>query len=676
MKRLALITADSKVTDSFIKQLNEAFNYEIHIDSFKFDFSSQNEFDLSSYDLIVCSSKAILTDIQKLVHPDKKIMAVRRAINLDKLNEVMKIKAGERVLLVSNHPYTAQETIKLLKELGIDYLEYIPYYPGCKNDSAEIAITPGGSHLVPNSVKKIIDLGVKLIDISSLVEIFTNLDLPLEDTNLLTARYTKEIIRHNKYISNINITLRAMLEVVNEGIVAMDTSGKILFSNEGVRKILNIEDDSYLKNISDLYIDKENAEVFLDMEEYCNELVKIGTKRVMLNKKLLKSDESVSGIVLSLNDVTHIQNLEYEIRKKNREKGFVSKYTFDDLVGVNTELKNTIQIAKKIAKTDLTVLIQGENGTGKEIFAQAIHNESKRKEGPFVAVNFAALSETLLQSELFGYEEGSFTGSKKGGKPGFFEQAHNGTLFIDEIGDISQNIQVHLLRVLQEKEIMRLGGSGVIPINVRVIAATNKNLKRLVEEGKFRKDLYYRIKVLSFKVPPLRERKDDIPYLVKYFFKGMNSKKYLTKDVLDLFNKHSWPGNIRELENMIYYIENIVDYNQVYEKDLPKEFIEEINENEVANHDFSYILNALKEKDWLKDSIHILEELLKYKRIGEKVGRSRISSSLRSKGIKLTDDKIRVRLKYLENLELASIGKTREGSTITEKGEFFLDFIK
>ncbi|QAT63276.1 MULTISPECIES: sigma 54-interacting transcriptional regulator [Tissierellales] len=676
MKKIALITVDSKVMNSFMKQLNEVFKGEVVIDSFKFDLNGENEFNLSAYDLIVCSSKAIFKDVEKLVPPGKKIVVVRRAINLDKLNEVMKIKVGEKVLLVSNHPYTAEETIKLLRELGIDYLEYIPYYPGCKVEDAKIAITPGGSHLVPGGVKKVIDLGVKIIDISSLVEIFFNLGLPLEETNLLTARYAKEILRHNKYISEINSILKTVIDVINEGIVVMDISGNILFFNEGSKRILDIENDFNLKNISELSVERKNAEMFLNMKEYCNEIIKIGSKKVMFNKRLLKSEDNANGIVLSLNDITRIQRLEYEIRKNNRKKGFISKYTFDDLVGVNENLINAINIAKKIAKTDLTVLIQGENGTGKEIFAQAIHNESKRKDGPFVAVNFSSLSETLAQTELFGYEEGSFTGSKKGGKSGLFEYAHNGTLFIDEIGDISPNIQVQLLRVLQEKEIMRLGGNGVIPVDVRIIAATNKNLKKLVEEGKFRKDLYYRIKVLSFRVPPLRERKQDIPYLVKYFFKKDGSKKHLTKEVLDLFNKHSWPGNVRELENMVYYIENIVEHDEVVIGDLSDEFIEEVRNGEEDNSEFIYILDLLKEKEWAEDCKYILEELLKYKSLNKKVGRNRIFKNLKNKGRDITDDKVRIRMKYLENSGLISIGKTKEGSTITEKGKEFLNFIK
>jgi propionate catabolism operon transcriptional regulator len=203
--------------------------------------------------------------------------------------------------------------------------------------------------------------------------------------------------------------------------------------------------------------------------------------------------------------------------------------------------------------TDSTVLLQGESGTGKEMLAQGIHLASRRKKGPFVAINCAALPENLLESELFGYEEGSFTGARKGGKPGLFELAHHGTIFLDEMGELPLILQARLLRVLQEREVMRIGGSKVIPVDVRVIAATNRKLVDQVHQGLFREDLFFRLAILVLRIPPLRERKEDIPLLIEAFIRDWNktNRLHLTDDDIRKLQSYSWPGNVRELSNFI-----------------------------------------------------------------------------------------------------------------------------
>ncbi len=209
-------------------------------------------------------------------------------------------------------------------------------------------------------------------------------------------------------------------------------------------------------------------------------------------------------------------------------------------------MKKSKDLGKKISKSDYTVLITGESGTGKELMAQSIHNESLRSKQPFIAINCAAMPENLLESELFGYEEGAFTGALKGGKKGLFEQAHNGTIFLDEIGDMPIYLQTKLLRVLQENQVMRVGGESVIDIDVRVVAATNKNLLEMIRQEKFRADLYYRINVLPINIPSLRERKEDISMMLNYF---MKKKRHISDEAKEILNKYSWPGNIRELKN-------------------------------------------------------------------------------------------------------------------------------
>ena len=256
--------------------------------------------------------------------------------------------------------------------------------------------------------------------------------------------------------------------------------------------------------------------------------------------------------------------MEGRIRSKLHKKGLTAKYTFENIIGTDTSIVHAKHMAQKYSRVDSNIFILGETGTGKELFAQSIHNESERRNEPFVAINCAALAEDLLESELFGYEEGAFTGAVKGGKIGLFELAHNGTIFLDEIGDISLKMQSRLLRVIQEREIMRIGHGRVIPINIRIIAASNKNLRSLVADGQFREDLYYRLNILQLTIPPLRERKKDIISLCNYFIKmnepnGISSNKMLTPAAQHRLIEYNWPGNIRELSNFCERLSVLLD---------------------------------------------------------------------------------------------------------------------
>lgn len=239
-----------------------------------------------------------------------------------------------------------------------------------------------------------------------------------------------------------------------------------------------------------------------------------GTKtRVSVSCRPVIANKEISGAVICLSDITLIQNLESQIRRKLSERGLKARYTFDDILHESGTMKETIETARRYAATDSNVIIVGETGTGKELFAQSIHNSSRRKNGPFVAINCAALPENLLESELFGYVEGAFTGTSRGGKMGLFEQAHGGTLFLDEVEEISLSTQSKLLRTLQEKQVRRIGDNKVIDIDVRILSATNKSITRLSEEGGFRKDLMYRLDVLRLFLPPLRQRERDVEFL-------------------------------------------------------------------------------------------------------------------------------------------------------------------
>mgnify|MGYP000851934390 FL=1 len=274
--------------------------------------------------------------------------------------------------------------------------------------------------------------------------------------------------------------------------------------------------------------------------------------------------------------ITKNKLLETEIHlyKNQLREMYGAKYSWDNIVGKSEKMAQAKFIGKRASNSVSNVLILGESGTGKELFAHAIHNDSPRSFSPFVKVNSAAIPSELLESELFGYEEGAFTGAKKGGKIGKFELANGGTIFLDEIGDMPLKMQAKLLRVLQEKEFERVGGNKVIKVDVRVIAATNKDLKKLIQEGKFREDLYYRLNVMTIEIPPLRERQEDIEELVKVLLKKLSDQlgKYVSNisdKALEYLLAHSWPGNVRELENVLERAINLTDSDTILPVHLP-----------------------------------------------------------------------------------------------------------
>ncbi|MDP4126971.1 MAG: sigma 54-interacting transcriptional regulator [Bacillota bacterium] len=313
--------------------------------------------------------------------------------------------------------------------------------------------------------------------------------------------------------------------------------------------------------------------------------------------------------IVTLLEITKTQE-ETKSRRELFTKGLVAKYCFDDIIHANSKMSSIISKARKYANTDCTVLIRGESGTGKELLAQSVHNEhSVRSKGPFIAVNCASLDDNLLKSELFGYTEGSFTGASKGGKPGLFELANGGTLFLDEIGKMKLEPQGNLLRVLQEKEVRRIGSERVIPVDVRVIAASNEDLEDLVRKGSFREDLYFRLNVLKIALPPLRERAEDISdqvvfFLRKFSFKYNKAIYTLPPLVFQKFSNMNWPGNSRQLENLVERCVVLADN----EEDL-SDIVMELLEEEFGDTVFSTERGDNLAKDQISVRISTLAEM-------------------------------------------------------------------
>ncbi|KAB2334534.1 PAS domain S-box protein [Cytobacillus depressus] len=378
-------------------------------------------------------------------------------------------------------------------------------------------------------------------------------------------------------------------EIINlsaERIVVVDREGMIRYINSAYCEFLG----TTVKNALDRNVQEviENTRMHIVAKTGQTEFASVqsinGSEMIANRFPLIVDGELVGalGTVTFRNPEewlaykSKIQSLLEELKyyKRKFEKELQSKYSFNDLIGSSPAFVASKSLAERISASQSAVLLLGESGTGKELFAHAIHHNSTRAAFPFVPINCASIPEHLLESELFGYEDGAFTGAKKGGKKGLFQIANNGSIFLDEVGDMPLTMQSKLLRVLQEKELQRIGGQNSISVDVRVIAATHRDLDKMVEEGKFRQDLYYRLNVIKIEIPPLRKRKEDIHFISASLLKKLERKFHrqglvLSAEVIERLQQHSWPGNIRELENVLERAINVLDGNKIESVHLP-----------------------------------------------------------------------------------------------------------
>lgn len=384
---------------------------------------------------------------------------------------------------------------------------------------------------------------------------------------------------------------KTILDSAFEVIIGTDDQGIITVFNAAAELFLKVSAaeaiGSSIQAIVNIVDDHDLNTVFVEGKQVLAKIVKTNQASVVLNFSPIIVGGKVMASILSFQEIDRIQNVEAKIREELYLKGNIAEYFFDDIKGKSAAIKETKRIAESFAKLDSIVLILGETGTGKELFAQSIHNASLRSNGPFVAVNCGAIPSNLIESELFGYSEGAFTGAKKGGKRGLFEIAHRGTIFLDEISEMDIYGQVMLLRVIQEKQIRRIGDDRVIPVDVRIIAATNKSLIKLVEEKKFREDLYYRLNVLTLKIPPLRDRQNDIEYLMQYFIDEYNKKFYkyvtLTEAAIARVMEYPWYGNVRHLKSFCERLVALANQNQIGVELIKRQLENELLSSRLSN---------------------------------------------------------------------------------------------
>ena len=351
--------------------------------------------------------------------------------------------------------------------------------------------------------------------------------------------------------------LKAMLNFTHDSIITIDKEGKITVFNKMAEKLTGWSAQEAINRHVTEVIPKAGCHHLLKSGiPELGTIFEIGNVKVVGNKVPIVVDGKIDGVITTIQKLEVLQKIESKIRLKLSDRGLTARHNFENITGQSDALVNTVALAKDYAAIDSTILIYGKTGTGKEIFAQAIHNDSKRKNDPFVAINCAALPESILESELFGYVGGAFTGASKCGKAGVFEMAHGGTLLLDEVGEMSPMLQSRFLRVIEQREVMRLGDNRILPVNVRIIAATHKNLREMVADGLFREDLYYRLNVLSFTVPPLNKRGEDVLEIAELFLKEFYGSQGKPGGIFSgrsakLLLDYDWPGNIRQLRNVM-----------------------------------------------------------------------------------------------------------------------------
>jgi transcriptional regulator with PAS, ATPase and Fis domain len=610
-------------------------------------------------DLMIYSSDIAYDEIKELpnIIVSKDEIIATRTVNFETIDALFKIRKGERVYVFNDAVPTTYQFIEHLRNIGLEDIEMVPYFPGIKVDTnIRYAITPGSLERMPENVENLINIGPRLFGLESIHQILKTLGLLDSLQGSYSESYLSKVInitkRSARYASEVNALneqLNMIMSSIDEGVMVIDQKNKINIINDPLLKFLNMPYRNFVGSAIDKVILNQDIVDFcigLKLDEEA--IFEINHVNLIFNR-----EELASGLT-----IIFVKNIEERILESNRlnrelvKKGHIGKYTFNHILGQSKAILEAKYIAQKLAKSELTILIEGESGTGKELFASAIHNESGRSKNAYLAINFSAFTDELIESELFGYEDGAFTGAKKGGKVGLFELANGGTILLDEIGDISAKMQTKLLRVLQEGDIIRVGGTTIHSVDVRIIAATNKDLRKMVEEGDFREDLYYRLKMGTVKLPPLRERRTDIPLLIEHFLKG---DYQMSKEAEGFLLESNWRGNIRELKGTIEYMKAISDSSLLTKKELPVEYL--VKKVETKHH-----LIVTNEERVLLETIH------RFNIQGVSCGRQTLQLSTFSE-LGLSENQIRNRLLKLAEKGYIMNKKGRGGAFLTKEGE-------
>ncbi len=684
-KRISVISLDSRAGESYGNEVRSLFGE--YADVFVYNVLDGSATGiLPKADLFVVSTDAYgsAEEVARHIPMGCQTMAVEVSFRWSELRKLKEIPEGSKVLFVNMTQTMAREAITQLNQFGINHIHLIPFYPGAVlEEEVHMAVTPDEMRYVPKEIETKINLGQRSCTSGMMIEIALRLQLeylletkPFQDyfRSIATSNYSFD----HMFAKSIRLESQfyILMDILAEGVIGVNECGEIFACSHHAEEITRVS--------SSLIMGKRCEKVFpyIDFSKCLKEKSRIDAQVKKINGinvsvevvPVLRQDACVGAfaILQRFNDVEMRQN---ELRKQLLHKGHYAKYNFDDIIGSSQAILRAKDILKRMAASESPVLLIGETGTGKELFANALHLSSRRKNEPFVAINVAAFPENLLESELFGYEEGAFTGAKKGGRPGLLEFAHKGTLFLDEVEGMSPMLQIKLLRVLQERELMRVGGSRLISIDVRIVAATNESLEQKVEEGSFRQDLYYRLNTLPIMIPPLAKRDNDIFLLIDHFKKELCGHFTLTEPIKKFLKEYSWPGNIRELRNVVEYF-IYTGHDSITMEDLPPTVLTHTQSRQhltVVPHNLNSTAPSPLKPDNSRMEVFwfILGELYAASEERTYIGRDRLLTKAKERFLPTSQQEIRSVLTEMAEKNLVRISRGRGGSKLTQEGRMY-----
>ena len=640
---VAVISLDAYAGQFYAQQVQELFGERITVCSYSVRDSSIEHMP-RRYDLYMVTTDAFdsLGDLHQYVPIDGEMMEIHVTLRWDVVRRLQSLPAGKRALFVNLSDKMCREAVTRLNQLGVNQLVFDLYHPGAPEPDMgqyDFVITPQETRYVPAGAKEIIDIGQRVCDSSTMIEAALRLGLEELLESERFEQYQREVATNTYSFDRVfarglrlESQFEMLMEILDEGIVGVNERGEVFACNRKLEEITGIPCGEALhRPAGAVYPFLPFARCLKEKAPQPARVVSAGGVNINVAVAPVLRGDACIGTFATVQRFNDAENRQNELRSQLLHKGYRAKYTFDDVVGQSPALLRCITILKKMSLTPLPVLLIGETGTGKELFAHAVHNASPRAGGAFVAINCAAMPENLLESELFGYEEGAFTGARKGGKPGLFEFAHGGTLFLDEVEGMSTALQCKLLRVLQEREIMRVGGNRIISVDVRIVAATNEDLERRVEEGSFRRDLYYRLNTLPVLIPPLREREGDLLLLIDHFCRNIGASFTLSPELERLLLAYQWRGNIRE--------------GTVPPAELPA------------------LADCPRE-----DARFVLERLYEADQEGRSLGREAILAAAREAGLPCSQQEVRRILAGLDRAGLVRVSRGRGGTRLTPAG--------
>ncbi len=689
-KKIGIITYSHKSGIHYKELLDNVFENEFEIVTFSFE---KNDFSkIDKVDLVLASNDSIYEATRYFVPEESNVIIIDLTISKNSYKKLMAISKGTDAMLVNLSLNMAVETIGLLYQLGIYHLRFYPAYPNMDSvPDLDIAVTPGEKLLVPKGVKKVIDIGNRLFSMGTIINIAVKAGIE----SLLSLSNVREYFDNivvkdsalKRFLTKADILenqVDVLLKTLNKGFIGINRKGIITEYNDIAESILGIKKAHVMgRRIKNVASEFPFEQVYKTGKILGDIIVRYKGQNIStLIFPVHDLSNNITGAYATFNLFNELEKNQHKLRAQLVNKGHRAKYTLDDIVGESDNTKNLKQVAQKMAQSDSSILISGESGTGKELYAHAIHNLSNRRPYQLVAINCAALPESLLESELFGYEEGAFTGALKGGKIGFFELAHLGTLFLDEISEMPLSLQTRLLRVIQEREVIRIGSDKVIDVDVRIIAATNRELKKLVNQGKFRRDLYYRLNVLPLNIAPLRDRKQDIHAIMDFYYCKLNSSYEITDSAKAALVNHEWEGNVRELRNCMEYLDYL-SKNLVDVEDLPSDILPSLKttgikpstpvEREPYDIHITHPYFAFEKNPKLDKYRYILTVLYEAYLNRERIGRRKILTLADNEGHFFSEQEIRTLLMEMQVHGWVEISRGRRGTTITNQG---IDYLK